>query len=188
VFVEKGYDAATMHDIAAAADVSAGSIHRYVENKRDLIAAAANACVQADLNRWDTPLPEGSTPGEAFLHLGEQTRDAFAADEHGGECVLRLESYRASYRDANLRERVVPKMEESVRILDDYVRRSQESGEMDASLDPEGFARFLHVVGSGIGAQRVLYGPDYDTDTVWNQLIVLVSRWFTEDFQSTVME
>ena len=45
VFVEKGYDNATMNDIAAAADVSAGSIYRYFENKRDLIAAASNACI-----------------------------------------------------------------------------------------------------------------------------------------------
>ncbi|MCA9850583.1 MAG: TetR/AcrR family transcriptional regulator, partial [Dehalococcoidia bacterium] len=122
VFVEKGYDNATMNDIAAAADVSAGSIYRYFENKRDLIAAASNACIEDDLRIWSTELPEGTTPGEAFLALGEQTRRDFADPGRLDECVLRLESYLACSRDPELRDQVLPMMEESVQQLAGFVR------------------------------------------------------------------
>lgn len=188
VFVEKGYDNATMNDIAAAADVSAGSIYRYFENKRDLIAAASNACVEEDLEVWSTEFPEGVTPGEAFLALGERTRDDFNDPERSDECVLRLESYLACYRDPALRDQIVPMMEESIRQLAGYVTAAQESGELDAGLDPMQFARFLHVIGAGTGALTVLYGSEFDSDAVWNQLIRLVSLWFTEDFRSAVQQ
>lgn len=188
VFVDKGYDNATMNDIAAAADVSAGSIYRYFENKRDLIAAAANACVEQDLEVWSTELPEGITPGEAFFALGEQTRNDFAAEGRTDECVLRLESYLACYRDPELRERIVPMMEESVHLLEGFVRRAQESGELDASIDAEQFARFLHAFGAGVGAHAVLYGEDFDISSVWNQLIELAGLWFTEDFRSRLQQ
>ena len=171
VFVEKGYDAATINDIAAAADVSAGSIYRYFENKRDLIAAAANACVDDDLELWSEDMPDDIT-----------------AEGRADECVLRLESYLACYRDPELREHIAPKMEESTRILEGFIRRAQESGELDPSIDPERFARFLHVFGAGVGAHTVLYGPEFDTDSVWNQLISLVSTWFTGDLRSLVQQ
>ena len=187
VFVDKGYDNATMNDIAAAADVSAGSIYRYFENKRDLIAAASNACIEEDLLIWSTELPEGTTPGEAFLALGEQTRADFADPSRLDECVLRLESYLACYRDPELRAQILPMMEESVQQLAGFVRAAQESGEFDPGIEPVQFARFLHVFGSGTGALSVLYGSEFDTDSVWNQLIALASLWFTEDFRASVL-
>lgn len=188
VFVDKGYDNATMNDIAAAADVSAGNIYRYFENKRDLIAAAANACVEEDLQRWSTDVEAGTSPGLALLKLGEETREDFAHEGHSDECVLRLESYLACYRDPELRERIVPKMEESLDRLASYIRAAQESGEFNPRVDAREFARFLHVVGAGIGAQTVLYGSEFDSDSVWNQLIALASLWFTEDFRSRVLD
>ncbi len=186
VFVEKGYDNATMNDIAAAADVSAGSIYRYFENKRDLIATAANACIDKDLEVWSTELPEGITPGQAFIALGDQTKADFAADDRNDECVLRLESYLACNRDPELRERIVPKMDESFRLLAGFVRAAQESGEFDTAIDPDQFARFLHAVGAGIGAHAVLYGPEFDTNAAWDQLIALASLSFTPDFRARV--
>lgn len=188
VFVDKGYDNATMNDIAAAADVSAGSIYRYFENKRDLIAAAANACVEEDLEVWSTELPDGITPGEAFVALGEQTANDFASEGRTDECVLRLESYLACYRDPELRERIVPRMEESVRLLEGFVRRAQESGELDSSLDAEQFARFLHAFAAGVGAHAVLYGEEFDTSPLWSQLMELVGKWFTRDPQSQMQQ
>lgn len=187
VFVDKGYDNATMNDIAATADVSAGSIYRYFENKRDLIAAAANSCVEDDLRIWSTELPEGTTPGEAFLALGEQTKADFADPSRLDECVLRLESYLACYRDPELRDQIIPMMNQSMEQLAGFVRAAQESGEFDASIDPIEFARFLHVFGAGCGALSVLYGSEFDTDSVWDQLIALASLWFTEDFRASVV-
>ena len=77
-------------------------------------------------------------------------------------------------------------MEESVRLLADFVRAAQDSGEFDASIDAEQFARLLHAFGAGTGALSVLYGPTFDTDVVWDQLIRMASLSFTPDFRSRV--
>ncbi|MDA0815676.1 MAG: TetR/AcrR family transcriptional regulator [Chloroflexi bacterium] len=186
VFVEKGYDAATMNDIAVEAEVAAGSIYRYFENKADLIAAAANACVQDDLASWDGDLPPGMTPGQAFYLLGAQVKADFSAPGHRDEAVLRLESYLAASRDESLRDRIVPTLEESVARLASLVRGAQESGEFDASFDPESFARFLHAVGSGIGSLSVAYGDEFDAESIWDQLIHLAVPSFSEAFRALV--
>ena len=184
VFVDKGYDAATINDIAAEAGVAAGSIYRYFESKSDLIAEAANACVEGDLQRW-SELPEGSpaaaSPGQAFLGLGQQVRELYADPDHWSVCVLRLESYLAASRDPDLQARLVPMLDQAVETLGSFVRAAQQSGEFDESIDPERFARFLHVVGAGVGALSVAYGREYDTDGIWNQLIELVMPLFSLD-------
>lgn len=186
VFVEKGYDAATINDIAAEAGVAAGSIYRYFENKSDLIAAAANSCVESDLTSWDGDLPEGVTPGQAFFLLGAQVKSEFTAPGHRDEAVLRLESYLAASRDEGLRERIVPTLEESIQRLASFIRAAQASGEFDASFEPMEFARFLHAVGSGIGSLSVAYGEGFDTEATWDQLIRLATPSFSEAFRASV--
>ncbi len=156
------------------------------ENKADLIAAAANACVQDDLASWDGNLPPGMTPGQAFYLLGAQVRADFSAPGHRDEAVLRLESYLAASRDEGLRERIVPTLEKSVQHLASFIRGAQESGEFDSSFDPESFARFLHAVGSGIGSLSVAYGDEFDAEALWDQLIQLAGPSFSEAFRASV--
>lgn len=187
VFVEKGYDAATINDIATEAGVAAGSIYRYFENKSDLIAAAANSCVENDLTSWDGNLPGGVTPGQAFFLLGAQVKSDFSAPGHRDEAVLRLESYLAASRDEGLRDRIVPTLDESIQRLAGFIRAAQASGEFDASFDPVDFSRFLHAVGSGIGSLSIAYGDGFDAEATWDQLIRLATSSFTEAFRASVL-
>jgi len=181
VFVEKGYDAATINDIASEADVAAGSIYRYFDNKADLIAAAANDCVEDDLDNWSGPLPDGMTPGQAFAALGYQVREEFTRPEHRDEAVLRLESYLAASRDPELRARLTPVMQRSVEQLSVFIRMSQESGEFGKHFDPGALALFLYAVGSGIGSLSVILGDEFDEGAVWDQLILLAMPSFSTE-------
>lgn len=55
VFVEKGYDAATTREIAAAAEVSVGTVFVYARDKRDLLLMVVNDeldAVTEDSQRW----------------------------------------------------------------------------------------------------------------------------------------
>jgi AcrR family transcriptional regulator len=184
VFVTKGYDQATISDIAAEANVAAGSIYRYFENKADLIAAAANDCVEDDLENWSGPLPDGMTPGQAFVALGSQGREDFLRPEHRDEAILRLESYLAASRDEGLRARLAPVMERSVEQLTAFVRAAQESGEFDGRFDPRAFALFLYAVGSGIGSLSVILGDEFDQGAAWDQLIMLAMPSFSPDVRA----
>ena len=44
VFVRRGFDGATIQEIADEAGVSAGNIYRYFDSKADLIHAVTQAC------------------------------------------------------------------------------------------------------------------------------------------------
>lgn len=175
VFVEKGYDAATVNDIAAEAGVAAGSIYRYFASKADLIAAVAGECVQVDQALWTSPPPASMTPGQAFMHLGGTIQDQFATGDHFPACIIRLESYLAATRDTDLKSTVTSMLDESADSLAEVVRRAQQSGEVDDAIDARELARFLHAVGAGVGALSVAYGPDFDTRSIWNTLIHLVA-------------
>lgn len=181
VFVEKGYAAATVNDIAAEADVAAGSIYRYFENKSDLIAEVAHGCVCDDMEMWQSAPSPGDTPGEALLALGNSVRDQRQSPDFAEMCILRLESYLAASRDPELQGRVVATLDESVESLAGFIRAAQDSGEFDRGVDPVAMSSFLHAVGAGIGAMSTVYGPAYSTETAWNLLIQFVGTSFTQD-------
>lgn len=180
VFVTKGYAAATVNDIAAEAGVATGSIYRYFPSKADLIAEVAGHCVQDDVERWKTATG-GATPGETLLQLGDLTRADFKGAGHRDEATLRLESYLAGSRDPALRDRITASLDESTQSLAGFFQRAQASGEFDPTWDAQDLARFLHVVGSGIGAMSVIYGDELDTDRVWDVLVRLVAQHLQGD-------
>lgn len=174
VFVEKGYAAATMNDIAAEAGVAAGSIYRYFPSKADLISAVVHGCVDEDMESWQAAPPPGATAGEAFLALGQTVREQRLRPDFRDTCILRLESYLAAGRDPDLRERVTETLDESIQGLSGYIRAAQESGELDATIDAQTMSRFLHAFAAGVGALSTVYGPSFSADQAWDLLIRFV--------------
>ncbi len=180
VFVEKGYAAATMNDIASEAGVAAGSIYRYFANKAELIADVAQGCVHQDLESWQAAPPPGCTPGEAFLALGASVRDQRDAPDFREMCILRLESYLAAARDDELQGRVTATLDESVENLAGFIRAAQESGEFESSVDAVTLSRFLHAFGAGVGAMSTVYGPSFSAGEAWDLLIQYVGTSFDQ--------
>ncbi|WHX46965.1 TetR/AcrR family transcriptional regulator [Paenibacillus woosongensis] len=60
LFAERGYDATTVPTIAQKANVGAGTIYRYFENKEVLVNCLYQECVQqlAQAMIWDEPLQD----------------------------------------------------------------------------------------------------------------------------------
>jgi AcrR family transcriptional regulator len=181
VFVDKGYAAATMNDIAAEADVAAGSIYRYFDNKADLIAAVARGCVEEDMDTWRGAPQLAASPGAAFLAIGNSVRSRHDDADFGEMCILRLESYLAASRDKALQERITDTLQESVDGLAEVIRAAQESGEFDNSLDAVSVSRFLHAFGAGVGAMTTVCGSRFSADDAWRLLIQFVGTSFAGD-------
>lgn len=181
VFVDKGYAAATMNDIAAEAGVAAGSLYRYFENKADLIAEVAHLCVHEDMETWRSAPAPGATPGEAFFSLGQSVRAQREQPEYADLCVLRLESYLAGSRDPDLQRRLVETLDESVDNLAGFIKAAQDSGEFEEGVDTLSLARFLHAFGAGVGAMSTVYGPTFAAGEAWDLLIQFVGGSFVED-------
>ncbi|GMU41728.1 MAG: hypothetical protein AMXMBFR23_25940 [Chloroflexota bacterium] len=181
VFIEKGYAAATINDIAAEAGVAAGSIYRYFPGKADLIAEVALDCFHADADRWRSLGSEHDSPARALLQLGEETRAHFTSGNAHEEAVLRLESYLAAWREPELRDRLVASLQESIQVMAGLVEAAQQRGEVEDGLDPVQVATFFHTVGSGIGTLSVPMQSALDVEGAWGVLLELVLPLFRVD-------
>lgn len=188
VFVEKGYSAATMNDIASEADVAAGSIYRYFENKTDLIAAVARGCVEEDLATWQTTPQRSPSPGAAFLAVGEGVRTRHVDSDYRKMCILRLESYLAASRDPELQDRITETLQESVDGLAEIIRAAQQSDEFDQRLDAESVSKFLHAFGAGVGAMTTVWGDRFSAHDAWGLLIGFVGSAFSRELLAPIGE
>jgi len=78
IFAEKGYQRATVREIAARAGIAPGTIYLYFESKRDLLLAIADWLIA---QRVDQTLAEmTSLPPEEYLAAITRDRIAFARD------------------------------------------------------------------------------------------------------------
>lgn len=66
LFLEKGYDATTLKDIAKAADVSTGTLYRYFPSKGDFLVEIGRSSVE-HLRGFAQNLPENMPVDEAVL-------------------------------------------------------------------------------------------------------------------------
>jgi AcrR family transcriptional regulator len=80
LFERKGYDATTVEDIAAAADVSERTFFRYFESKLEVVMAAKDD--DQDIGALVLARPAAETPIEAFRQvLLQELSHALAADD-----------------------------------------------------------------------------------------------------------
>jgi AcrR family transcriptional regulator len=65
LFEERGYEATTADDIAAAADVSIGTFYSYFRNKRQVFLTLYTACIESIFGLGITEIDFGSDPRQA---------------------------------------------------------------------------------------------------------------------------
>jgi AcrR family transcriptional regulator len=96
VFAQKGFSAATVDDVAAAAGVAKGTVYLYYESKRDIYFAALKAGIEQMYAMLDERLKSVSTPEEKLktliavkLQYFEENRDFFKIyySELGNICI-----------------------------------------------------------------------------------------------------
>lgn len=68
LFLERGYEATTLKDIAEAADVSTGTLYRYYPSKGDFLMEIGRSSVE-HLSKYAEELPEDMPVNEAVLDI-----------------------------------------------------------------------------------------------------------------------
>ncbi|UBV45297.1 TetR/AcrR family transcriptional regulator (plasmid) [Deinococcus taeanensis] len=133
LFTEQGYDATTIRQIAAEADVAAGTIFRYATDKADLLlmvfhdAIAQTVAEATEPHRLTGPLSQ-VLPGlfDPFFAFYEK-RQALASD------FLRL----VLFHQSPWRTRELAQGRDFVQQLADLLRSRQDTGEVAADLNPQ---------------------------------------------------
>lgn len=180
VFIEKGYTAATMQEIATGCEFAPGTLYRYFPGKADLIAAVVSECMAKYHEVITEVTGAAPTPGTGFTMLGEHVAGALSETAWQQDCTLRMESYLAARRDEVLRERLEGPLRETLADLASVIRAAQAGGEVDPAVDADALALLLHGAVAGLSALAI---PLRDTDAAsaaWRLLTQLVGAVMVE--------
>jgi AcrR family transcriptional regulator len=171
VFVQKGFAAATMHDIAADAGVSAGSIYRYFDSKEDLIRAVTAECEQGYKNLFALPGPmDDTSPLRLLQESGHQVWRALTDAGAHDLAVLNLESTLVAARNPEVAAALAEAMRATPRLLVQLVQLAQQRGELEAGVDAVALATLLVAATSGLQMLSLQLQGDVDVEAVWTVL------------------
>jgi AcrR family transcriptional regulator len=145
VFAEKGYDRATVQEIARRADFTTGAIYGRFQGKAELLLAAIEA--QTD-DEFEQLFAEHRFAGKATDIL-TTVGSHLVTDEFDNGQALLLEAFVAARRDPEVADMLRRVVEERSDHLQELVDEAKKTGAIDPSLDTLSIVRFCHAVGLG---------------------------------------
>lgn len=97
-FSEKGFDGASMQDLARAAGMSVGNFYRYFKSKADIVAAM----IESDLCRIETDFAEVLAAPDPFARLKRMIRDRLPHHQAQSDGALWAEISAAAQRNSDI--------------------------------------------------------------------------------------
>lgn len=153
VFSEKGYDAASMQDIADAAKISRGPLYYRYKTKKDIFLAAMDAYAEHELE-LQTEILQQSKPFSEKL----RTYLLFATKNiRNDQPEFPMDIFtNADMQDVN--ERIREIYTRSFCITKNYVQQSIQNGELLTDTDVDRFVNVLFVGFDGLRYSRLKTG------------------------------
>ncbi|MBI4672798.1 MAG: TetR/AcrR family transcriptional regulator [Chloroflexi bacterium] len=161
VFAEKGFDRATISDVARAAGVSDGSIYNYFRDKQDLLVHLPRQFMQTPIEAVQAAIAKPGTP------LAAENVLQFAAQNIVNLIIQNREIARVLFT-------TIPLMDDKLRAeymrqvplyafetLEGFIKAQQAAGVFRADLDPAIAARiFPGMLLAFLLIQEILQPPD----------------------------
>ena len=161
MIARRGYEAATVRDVAREAGLSTGVIAYYYEGKDALFAATLAAASRAFHARMDQALEAAEGPRAKLLAMAEAATPATPAGRRAH--ALWIDFWAQAARDpvlAALNTRMYDRWRSE---MAECVRQGRRDGAFTGELEPEAFARGYAAVIDGLATHAVLHqdvGPD----------------------------
>lgn len=183
VFAEKGFDRATISDIARAAGVSDGSIYNYFRGKQDLLIHLPHQFMQPPIEAVHAAITtEQPAPSpEALLQLMAQNMVNIVIQNRE---IVRVLFTTLPLMDDKLRAeymRQVPFY--AFQVLEEFIKAQQAAGVFRADVDPAIVARtFPGMLLAFLLLQEILQPPDmprFDYAQVLPQVVQVFLRGVT---------
>lgn len=153
VFSEKGYDAASMQDIADEAKVSRGPLYYRYKTKKDIYLAAMDAYAKQELGEQARILRQkkpGTERLSEYLHFGSR----FARKN---SAIFPMDiSTDPAMEDVNERIREIYSW--SATMLRKFIESAIEAGEIKPGTDVDGLVNFLFIIYDGLRYSHVKSG------------------------------
>jgi AcrR family transcriptional regulator len=171
-FVEDGYGAVSVRDLARRTKLSSGAIYGHFRNKADLLVAAVNEKLATELEAPQRGKQRGLAESLAAQAKSYRSRAALRALIVEGAAAARIDG---DVKD-QLRDLQTAKLDEWRAIY----RELQQSEHLDPDADMDTLVVFLWAAEAGLGVLEALDVP-LPKPAAWSRLIERVVRCVTED-------
>jgi AcrR family transcriptional regulator len=172
-FRRRGFHQATMHEICAEANMSAGALYRYFGSKAEIIGAIAED-KHADTDR---AFLEATRTGPVVDALALIARNFFAKFAQGDGSLI-ADIFAEAIRDEAVAAPLLDINANSVAYCMDAIKAAQTRGEVDEKLDPRDAANTLFAAIEGIALRRAFL-RDSDPDAAVAQFRALAERYLS---------
>ena len=174
VFELKGYEGATISQIAREAGLTSGAIYAHYASKAELLADALRAHSE---RATASVLPPGGRAKVADLLFALAIR--LGTREHEATALL-VEALLTSRRDAELAQVLAAALGEREQHMAGLIAHGQQEGELVADVSPEAAARLALMLSLGSMLVRSLDLPPTDT-TDWTDLVRRLVGAFSQE-------
>jgi TetR/AcrR family transcriptional repressor of uid operon len=172
-FARDGFQGASTSEICKEAKISPGHLYHYFASKEDIIKAIAKMRLDIATTRYVRML-EGADAITALLSEVDSSDMAHGRAKSSLFFTMMAEASRNPAVAKIMREnsRKIQKM------LADYLRKGQASGQIDLTLDAESAATLLISVFDGMHTLAI-HDPKVDVDKTVDVLKALITRFLT---------
>jgi AcrR family transcriptional regulator len=136
-FIGRGYDAASMEDLARATGLTKSSIYHHVSGKEELLRRALDRALDALFAVTEEPAADSGPAIDRLEHVVRGSVRVLTAELPFVTLLLRLRGNTEVERTALQRRR------EFDRIVTDLVRTAEEEGDVRPDVDPAVISRLL---------------------------------------------
>ncbi len=144
VFAERGYDAASMDDVARAAGITKASIYHHVAGKEALLSRGLSRALDALFAVLEEADASQGTPGERLRFIVRRVAEITFALQPELSVLFRIRGNSLVEREAIERRRTFD------RIVGALVVAAQESGDLRADLDAAIVARLVFGMSNSV--------------------------------------
>ncbi len=164
LFAERGFESASMRDIARAAGITPGAVYKHFESKGDLLLEVVNRALQS------IPLFVQGALGSDDAHALPGLAAAYT--EPGLKLLrqLSIEVHSASTKDRKVNRVLTRSDELAMRRIGDAVANAQRAGKLDPALDPDFVARAFSVFIMGLTHMDTLL-PGLVGNRAWHAFV-----------------
>ena len=143
LFIDAGYEAVSMNDIASAAGVTKGAIYGHFRSKGQLLVEV----IRAELAAGDREFDERDGASRSTI-------DLFFAEATAELRLLQVDAAAAARHDDDVRAGLAELNEERRRWIADLTRSSFEAAGVECPVDADAFAFVVAALAGGVGMQE----------------------------------
>ena len=160
-FMEKGFHNTTMQDIYDAANLSPGAVYNYFSSKEEIVVDTVKEYTDWLISTFESVISEN--PGASIIEVVRFWLSRIKQDDIGQGISMQLEFYAEAARNNKIREAMLRSQDATHEKLVELIQHDQQTGIINAGLDPLSIARAIMGMLFGIMIHKSL-DPEVDLD------------------------